>query len=218
MTQRTMKIYGKTFGSTSTPRFLISLAGQTVFDRTVETTDSATLEEFHSDDVGNPLIVFDFPMQLSGAVPFSLYVEGCKFKWTVTLTNYHGNLTRVTDVDLANGTWPNGVPADKAEVIQDANSLEITDFLNKYGNVPESNFVIETTTVSADHWQDVNGENTVTSDGRDNLVINGVPKLLNVSLREQGIHMGDFHWTVEPGQTAVCDLVIAAAKDMPNAG
>lgn len=208
-----MKLYGKTKDTNGTIGFVVTMAGQTVFDGTVQTTDSDA-DIFLGESVGLPILVFDFPLSLTGSVPFVLTVQGGSFRWTISETNYHGHKLKVMSVNIVAGVWPNGAPASEEEFIADSQSLLTEDFMAKYGDFPAANLDFDGV-VSADNWQDVNGENNYGSDGRDNVMIDGVSYTVDSQSRAANHQMGDIHYSIGNGQTLTCDLVIAPARDIP---
>jgi hypothetical protein len=207
-----MKLYGKTKDTNGTMRFVISLAGQTMLDGIVQTTDSS-LEDFLGDNIGSVVVAFDFPTSLVGSLPFSLRVEGGTFRWTISETNYHGNMIKDLTVNIANGVWPKGAPASEEEFIVDACSLTMSDLVNKYGESLGDNITYQGVT-SRENWQDVNGENSFISDGRENVMIDGVSWNLDSAARAALTQIGDVHYSIQDGQTFTCNMVIAPAGDV----
>lgn len=187
--------------------FVVTMNGQTMFDQIIA-TPNLSQADFWSADLGVPIIVFDFPMDLHGAIPFTLTVDGGKMTWSLTETNYHGDVKEMVDFKLEDGIWPNGVPSSKQEVWDDINSLTPEQLITKYTEEASANAIYQITIPSADNWQDVNGENTAESDGRDNVRIDGIPRPINIALRESGVAMGDIHYQIESGSTFACDLIV----------
>jgi hypothetical protein len=94
-------------------------------------------------------------------------------------------------------------------VLHDRQTLTPDQFNAKYGSeTRRNNFVFETVLTSDNNWQDCGGSNTVESDGRRNVTINGESKSVDTELRQQGL-MGDWAWHIGANQTLNCEIFIA---------
>ena len=88
---------------------------------------------------------------------------------------------------------------------------------NKYGSAAPGYGDIVTTVVTASgsNFEDAAGENTVESDGRDAVTIDGVPQHMDLTLRDRGRRLlGDWAWEIYSNQTLAYTLNLRPALDI----
>lgn len=209
MTQRSMRLYGEAAGSAVSIQ--IDFGGAWAFQSVLTGADSLIPRQPGqpvSPDQEIMLAEFSFPMELVGWQPMSISCSGGEMVWSRSLCNYFGEKRRVVGVK-PDAVWPQGRPDSDAEVLHDRQTLTRDQFDAKYGSeTRQNNFVRETVLTSENNWQDCGGTNTVESDGRRNVTINGESKSVDIGLRQQGL-MGDWAWRISANQTLNCEIFIA---------
>lgn len=206
MTNRTAIIMGK--ATTLDPEensvnLAITLNNSVVFDGTV------TANDVDPGVFNNELCRFDFPVDWQDNISIALTPTGGTVIWEGIHTNFTGSLYEfVSFKDTA--VWPAHVPATIDELRFDLESLSHSEFDEKYGHVLLNNNVTKVTVLDSSlRFQTINQTNTVESDGRDNIHIDGVPQSMDLDARRAGV-IGDWGWTVNSGQTITADISFPA--------
>jgi len=153
----------------------------------------------------NELCRFDFPIDWKNNIPITLTPSGGTVIWEGIHTNFIGSLYEIVSFkDTAE--WPKHVPATIDELSLDIAELSRSEFDEKYGHILLSNNVNRVVTLdTALRFRTIHQLNTVESDGRDNIHIDGVPQTMDLDARRAGV-IGDWGWAINHGQTISADI------------
>ena len=211
MTQRSMRLYGEVAGSAVSIQ--IDFGGAWAFQSVLTGADSLLTRDpgaLISPEQEIMFAEFSFPMELTGWQPMSISCSGGEMVWTRSLCNYFGSILQMSRAISvrSDAVWPQGRPADDAEILNDSEVLTREQWRSKYGSgTRRTNLTYEILQPSETVWKDCGGPNTVESDGRRNVTINGESKSVDIGLRQQGLS-GDWAWRIRNNQTLNCEIFI----------
>jgi hypothetical protein len=204
-----MRLYGEAAGSAVSIQ--IDFGGAWAFQSVLTGADSlAPRQPGQPVSLDQEIILaeFSFPMELIGWQPISISCSGGEVVWSRAECNYFGTIRDLIGFK-PDAVWTHHVPASLEEAVNDINTLTAESLEVKYGyGLPYNNLDSRLILSTENHWWDCNETNTVESDGRRNVMINGESKLLDTELRQQGL-IGDWAWHIGANQTLNCEVFIA---------
>lgn len=209
MAERTVRLYGKVWGDPASPASITVLFdGEPCYQGPVTTT-AGVLEPAVAWSDMTVLATWPIALDVVGAKPLSFTVNDGDAVVQTLHANYMG--TQVASWQFVTGsTWPSYQPASADEVAADRLQLDDAAFVDKYGlTKSQARTQIEPDVIipTEQNWNDLTGASTLQSDGRDNVVIAGVPQLRSADASQ----LGKWNWTVLSGQTLTCDVQVIPA-------
>lgn len=210
MTTRTLNFLGRVISGPGSVLVHCRVNGQMLYNQ--------VLPAGSHPDPGQDTILWSvqIPLSWQGPIPIEIHCGAGSFQQTQVTANYCGNLIDLTLTD----SWREAHPAvNQLELLNDImqHGNDWTWIENKYGSAAPgySDIVTTVVTASANNFQDAAGENTVESDGRDNVTIDGVAVTMDTSMRGGPLQLlGDWAWEVQADQTLAYTLNLRPAMDI----
>lgn len=217
MPNRTVKCYGKAYGD-SPVTVKATFNNTVVHSATVSTVSGSPDRSIQFDNLDN-LFEFTLDTSINGSIPFKLEVTGGSLIWNTLHANYV--IPETEDLINDSAVWPSYVPATAAEIKNDSSNLSDADFNAKYGadkiqlEFDNVDFLTIVTSASArfDDLSEINNvdpdlnRNPITSDGHDNVQIDGVSYPRNADASTSGT----WNWYIEDGEVFTCDVFVDEA-------
>jgi hypothetical protein len=202
MTIRTAKLHG-IIHSENSVMIDVKFNNNTVY------SGPATVGEDVTNYGAYTVATWNFDESIHGVIPLTISVTGGDFTFVTILMNLVLPDRKILVFDT-DAVWPGAVPESIESFGDDAANLTDEDFLQKYlfSKQVAFNYVKETGTDSTriDVFADPN-VNTVDSDGKENVEIDGVQQIRTLL---DSTYLGDWHYLIEDGQQLTCNFTIAA--------
>lgn len=214
MTTRTLRFWGQAFGDPDSVVVTCKVNDQILFDGTVPSTPGIIV--YNHPDGDNVLWSVEIPTTWQGPTPVEIICQSGWILQSLVTANYFGNVKSLTLTE----TWKAAHPQINADDLSNDLTVHGNDWQyieNKYGSAaPDYTDIITTVVVpSVNNFQDAAGDNTVHSDGRNSVTIDGIPQSMDQSLRDSGPELlGDWAWELYSGQTLAFTLDLHPALDV----
>jgi len=190
MITRTAKLYGGITTNTDT-NITVQFNNRAVFSGPIEFIGDID-ENGHG-----PVAQWDLPIDEYGEIPCSIIVNDGNFLFITIHTNYLGG--KQIFAIKPNAVWQTYVPDTLQQLNLDSKNLSNLEFEAKYGLTKDqarNNVELVETISNTEYYGDPN-TTTVESDGKNDVLLDGIPQLRIVQTSEE---MGKWYYQINKNQ------------------